>query len=113
MIGPGDIVASVLVTVAAGSAIWHAVSNDDASAEAGPGAPTNEEIVDAVGKSGASVSPHKTNTGEGVTIKFPGGEIIDIRVENHPLTKGGPKVPHANVEAWKADGTKVQNKHIF
>ena len=73
--------------------------------------PSNDAIVDAVGQSGATVTPHPTKTGEGVAIQFPTGDKLDIRVENHPLTKGGPAVPHANVEIWKADGSHV-NKHI-
>jgi hypothetical protein len=103
-----------VIGVAAINDISSKVASEDATPSGGEAAvPSNDEIVDAVEKSGATVTPHQTKTGEGVTIQFPGGAVIDVRVEDHPLEKGGPSVPHANVEAWKADGSRVQNKHIL
>ncbi len=108
----GAIVGGV-IGFAAGVAIGHFVLNSDGVAD-GPGStPSNDEIVDAVGKAGASVEPHKTKGGEGVLIKFPGGGVIDVRVETHPVTKGGPDVLHGNVDGWAADGSRVMKKKVF
>ena len=73
---------------------------------------SNDEIVQAVSDAGATAKPHPTRGGEGVAIEFPDGTNADIRVETHPLTRGGQPQLHGNVEIWRTDGTHT-NDHIL
>lgn len=97
----------------AGIGAWIGKRVDAMLSEGAKPVPSNEEIVDAVEKSGATVKPHPTRTGEGVTIRFPDGKTADIRVETHPLRKGGPPQLHGNVETWDRNGNRTGNKHIL
>jgi RHS repeat-associated protein len=74
--------------------------------------PTPGDIADAVDQAGGKVTPHRTKTGEGATIKWPDGSHTDIRVESHPLpgSQGHP-VPHGNVDT--NDGKRIKKKHIY
>jgi RHS repeat-associated protein len=51
-----------------------------------------------------------------VTLDFGEGRIVNIRIETHPLKKGGPPVRHANVEEFRqtprGKNKSISNDHI-
>jgi hypothetical protein len=63
-----------------------------------------DDIVSSTEALGAQVTPHPTNTGQGVAIDFGDGTTVDVRVETH----GGL---HGNVQRWE-NGREVSNTHV-
>ena len=73
--------------------------------------PEVEKVVEAIKSIGAKVKVHPTKAGKGAAIDFGDGTVVDIRVETHPLSPGGPPKLHGNVETFQ-HGKQKSNKHI-
>jgi hypothetical protein len=76
-----------------------------------------ETAVDMIRQSGAKVSlnPKAPNQEGNVTLDFGDGNRVNLRVETHPLEKGGDPVRHANVEVVETVNGKskvTENTHI-
>jgi RHS repeat-associated protein len=109
-IGKGDIVGGLTdaaILIGGGKvagAVASRVSGALAGAAASAGDASAEDIVASTRAAGAKVTPHPTNTGEGVAIDFGDGTKVDIRVETH----GGL---HGNVQRWE-NGKEVSHTHV-
>ena len=88
----------------------------DASAEGGRINPDVRKGLELIEQSEAKVklNPKTPNQEGNITLDFGEGKRTNIRVETHPLRRGGPPVRHANIENVTDSGGRksIQNRHI-